>query len=246
MMSPRDFQRSFKLQQRKVVIFLSFSSVLLVLYYTCWLNEVNESSQFQQPGISDINILLNKFIHKEPFVFTHFNDGEVKAMLSAHGSTDRNMQAMSATLQQHLLAAFKVDLPGVFTGIPCMNEFGGKPYKNAVDLLGGDLRRDHTRYTEATLFINRNYQGVKKILKEALKTKYEKIYVIVSEEANVDAFQSETGVSVTETFYVPFNNAFPQGYDQLKDKKFPQGSVVMLMAGPCGRALAIELYSTLR
>mmetsp|Transcript_17016 Transcript_17016/g.20467 ORF Transcript_17016/g.20467 Transcript_17016/m.20467 type:complete len:273 (+) Transcript_17016:26-844(+) len=192
--------------------------------------------------LNDINVLLINLIEKKPFMYAHFNDGELKAMMSNSGKTDRGWQNLSYELQQKLRNAVRLDVQEAYIGIPCYFEFR-EAHNQMREILG---KPAFSRITSSTIWINRNYNPVRRILGKILTRLWSnskhKIYFVCPENTNTDNFVKTTGILLEGILRIPSTNAFPEGYYRLKDQTFPDGSLVILTAGPLGRILASEWF----
>jgi len=188
----------------------------------------------------DIDHFLCMMQAGSPFAYAHFNDGEVEAASSAEGVTDRGWQKRSTALMERMQGAMKSTTPRVYKGIPCQNEFEGKP-RLWMDNLLQDIDDRCTR-AGATVFINRNYDKSKKQINEIISRWDRRVHVVVSENACTDCLPWKTASVV----HVPGTNAFDKidsiASDILK-KDIRAGDFVFLMAGPVGRILAVELFA---
>jgi hypothetical protein len=195
----------------------------------------------------DLQLLLRYLITRVPFSYAHFNDGEMSALQRDKGKTDRGMQALSPRLQQTMRHAFYQNRSGLVYGLPCRLQFKGA-HEYAMTSL-----ENHTnvKKTQATLFIDRNYQVARKVLLAYLRMNQSswnarKIYLVVGDTADMELFYNRTSLDSgsINVIRVPSSNAFPQGYDENVNKhlEFKQNDIVMICAGPLGRILAVEWY----
>lgn len=182
-----------------------------------------------------------------PFSFAHFNDGEVLALKRDEGKTDRGMQDLSPRLQQAMQHAFYQNKSGLVYGLPCREQFKSAS-EFAVESLKDYVNIDKT---QATLFIDGNYQIAREVLLAYLLKNQQSITprnvrLIVGDKADMGLFHNRTGLTVDtiNVIRVPSTNAFPQGYDDNIDKwqEFEPDDIVIICAGPLGRILAVEWF----
>jgi hypothetical protein len=188
----------------------------------------------------DLQLLFQRLLARIPFSYVHFNDGEIRAMKQSTGLTDRGMQTLSKELQQAMLQAFKGERPGLVFGLPCPTEF-----KDESEFAAWALHNSSVERTQATLFINSNYQDSKELLVEYLKRNPDRnVHMVVSSVANITSFEERTGIRLKSITRVPSTNAFPTGYKRHfnRTEHHQPNDIVIICAGPLGRILGVEWF----
>ena len=99
--------------------------------------------------------------------------------------------------------------------------------------------------TIATVFINSNYVDARRVLLRYLTRNPDRhVHMVVSDEADMDAFATGTDIRPTSVTRISSRNAFPKGYhDNINNTQHHMpGDIVILCAGPLGRILATEWF----
>eukprot|EP00579_Thalassiosira_antarctica_P029361 CAMPEP_0202029826 /NCGR_PEP_ID=MMETSP0905-20130828/64180_1 /ASSEMBLY_ACC=CAM_ASM_000554 /TAXON_ID=420261 /ORGANISM="Thalassiosira antarctica, Strain CCMP982" /LENGTH=536 /DNA_ID=CAMNT_0048593603 /DNA_START=3 /DNA_END=1610 /DNA_ORIENTATION=+ len=188
----------------------------------------------------DLQLLFQRLVARVPFSYAHFNDGEILAMKKTNGVTGRGLQKLSAELQQVIIQTFHREAPGLVFGIPCQKEF-----KSLSQFANEQLGNSTVEKTVATLFINSNYKDARSILLTYLKRNPDRnVHMVVSDKADMNTFETKTGIHTASVTKIPANEAFPKGYyDNINNTAHHKpGDLVILCAGPLGRILAVEWF----
>ncbi len=175
-----------------------------------------------------------------PFSYAHYNDGEILAMKKTDGHTDRGMQWLSEELRVVMTRAFHREKPGLIFGIPCAGEYADdNAFANA------ELGNSTVERTIATVFINSNYIAARRVLLRYVKRNPDRhVHMVVSDEADMDAFEAGTDIRPESVTRISGRNAFPGGYhDNINNTRHHKpGDIVIVCAGPLGRILATEWF----
>lgn len=180
-----------------------------------------------------IDTLLNALENNIPFCFSHFNDGEL-TFIKKYQNADhkevwfgRCQNQYTEKLGKLLVEAFLLRKDNYFVGIPC-----GQSHPR-LRKVATDLRPPDT-YTIAAMTLHHNSAKYPKIL-GMLREK--KPYYITNPYQDL-AFFRALGLEVTEEnrINVPFKNSHKE-YDKLKDLRFQENSVVLMMCGMLGKVL---------
>ena len=184
----------------------------------------------------DLQILFKRLIVRVPFMYAHFNDGELLAMKNEEGHTDRGMQKMSSDLKKYMTQAFHREAPGLVFGYPCVQEF-----RNDNEFANAELQNSTVERTIATLFINSNYMDARLLLLTYIRHNPDRgVHMVVSDNSDMTLFENRTGIHPTSVT----KNAFPTGYnDNINNTQHHKpGDIVIICAGPLGRILAVEWF----
>jgi hypothetical protein len=188
----------------------------------------------------DLQILFKRLIARVPFMYAHFNDGELLAMKNEEGHTDRGMQKMSSDLKKYMTQAFHREAPGLIFGYPCVQEF-----RNDNEFANAELGNSTVERTIATLFINSNYMDARLLLLTYIRHNPDRgVHMVVSDNSDMTLFENKTGIHSTSVTKIPGWNAFPTGYnDNINNTQHHKpGDLVIICAGPLGRILAVEWF----
>ena len=190
--------------------------------------------------MQDLETLLIKLARREPFMYAHFNDGEIIAVDRTDGTTDRGMQRLSPALSKAMRAALRTDRNNMYFGVPCAQEWP-EAHSRALHIMA-DSRSTQT--TVANLFVNGNYVQARRLLPRLLLARKSRVFMVVSANADMARFQTLTGLR-PRVLRVPPRDAFPAGFKQLRGawESLHDGDVVLMCAGPLGRVLAVEWFA---
>lgn len=180
-----------------------------------------------------IEKLLSLIEAGTPFCFSHFNDGELtfisKYQKGNHREVwyGRRLNQYNETLGRLLVSSFLFEKENYFVGIPC-----GQCHPR-LNRLASSLRTSQSG-TLTAMTLHHNIQVYPKIF-GLLKNK--NLYFITNPYQDLTFF-SELGLDVKEQnrINVPFKNAHKE-YDRLKDFKFDEHAVVLMMCGMLGKVL---------
>lgn len=170
---------------------------------------------------------------KDGFTFAHFNDGEMtfikKYLEEDHAETwfGRRQQKYNKDLGQRLTDALRLQKERYHVGIPCSTSHP-KLRKLADELVG-----QHTGVVPA-MSLHHNLRYYPNILHEL---KRRECYFVMNDYQNLDVLK-RLGVEVhaDRVVKVPFKNSYLL-YDELKDRRFPDGAVVILICGMLAKIL---------
>lgn len=222
--------------------------------------------------MTDVNIFLKMLERNIPFSYSHFNDGEIRALECARNdSVDFGRQQCSEYLSAALSNALTNRSRNFYVGIPCLCEFEGRYFRRSLDILNITLDTQiesgmcptqppqmifadaelKNRLTVATVFINGNYRRTKaeltRILFKAAVQQERKVHVIASADANPRFLP----FFVSSTRFTPSKHSFDHSYSNFRTEAFLRGlrlspgDIVLAMSGPLGRILVAE-WSKLR
>lgn len=180
---------------------------------------------------------IKKFIEhlrkKESFAFAHFNDGEL-TFIKKHLDEDtkktwygRGQQSYDDLLGKRLLSSIQENRKNYYVGIPCSTCW---PEHRA---LANDLTKEVDNTIPAMIF-HHNLSFIPAIINEL---RDREVFFIGNENQNYSIL-GELGVNVKEEnrTNVPFVNSYVL-YEQMKDRKFPEGSIVLLTCGMLAKIL---------
>ncbi|MEQ8533448.1 MAG: hypothetical protein RIB86_16450, partial [Imperialibacter sp.] len=173
---------------------------------------------------SRLRDLLKK---KEPFCFSHLNDGEItfiRKYLSKDNEAKwygRKQQIYSEVLAERLLTALQTKNHNYFVGIPCGTCY---PELKALAL----KLRQADEFTVPAMTIHHNLSLLPAIL-GALRGR--KLFFVLNEYQDLTVLK-KLGLEADETriMRVPFRNSY-ELYDELAEQRFGDGTVVMMMCG---------------
>ena len=188
----------------------------------------------------DLQLLFKRLIARVPFMYAHFNDGELLAMKHDEGHTDRGMQKMSSDLKKYMTQAFHREAPGLVFGYPCVQEF-----RSDNEFASAELGNSTVERTIATLFINSNYMDARLLLLTYIRHNPDRgVHMVVSDNSDMTLFENRTGIHPTSVTKIPGWNAFPMGYnDNINNTQHHKPEdIVIICAGPLGRILAVEWF----
>lgn len=188
-------------------------------------------------NMNDLKVILLSLALHDPFCFAHFNDGEILAITTQVGSTDRGMQDLSPELAHEMRLALQTDKVGMYFGLPSAHEFPNAR-KVALEMVTNSSK---TQFVPATVLINQNFKVAHRAIVSLLRCRC--VYMVTSDIANVTNFAVRTGIRLVHVVRIPAHNAF-RDFEQLRDgwTDIPNGAVVLFCAGPLGRILAVQWY----
>ena len=175
--------------------------------------------------------VIQKFLghleRKEGFTFAHFNDGEMtfikKYLNENHAETwfGRRQQKYNKALGQRLTDALKLEKDHYHVGIPCSTSH---PKLRA---LADSIVKGHSGVVPA-MTLHHNIRFFPNIINHM---KDRECFFVKNEHQKLDVFE-KLGVEIKEEnlIIVPFKNSYLM-YDELKDRKFPDGAIVILICG---------------
>lgn len=195
--------------------------------------ELNES-------ISQIMDLLRR---KQPFSFSHFNDGEItfikKYLAKDHKEVwfggklfGRFQDQYNKKLGELLVDSFEMQQPNYFVGTPCeschprLHDFAKKERKSDP-------------FTIPAMTFHHNLSYYPEILGQI---KNRKTYFAINPYQDLSFFK-DCGFTIgnDQHIKVPFKNAHNE-FDNLKELRFEEGAVVLLMCGMLAKILCAHWY----
>ncbi len=190
----------------------------------------NQASELKK-SISELTKLLKR---KEAFCFSHFNDGEItfikKFLDNDHQEVwfGRRQNKYDKKLGELLTKSFQMHAKNYFIGIPC-KKCHPKLYEFA------HVHRTQDSYTIPAMTLHHNLSHFPELL-GLIRSR--KVYFIANPKQDLSFF-SHLGFDATpeNVITIPFKNAHLE-YDRLKDQKFENESVVIMMCGMLGKILA--------
>lgn len=211
-------------------------------YFMAWIINRGETRPFRIFRYSananpEWEGVMRKFLgylrRREGFTFAHFNDGEMtfikKYLEEDHAETwfGRRQQKYNKDLGQRLTDALKHQKERYHVGIPCSTSHP-KLRKLADELVG-----KHGGVVPA-MSLHHNLRYYPNILHEL---KRRECYFVMNDFQNLNVLK-RLGVEVhpDRVIKVPFKNSYLL-YDDLKDRKFPDGAVVILICGMLAKIL---------
>lgn len=185
-----------------------------------------------------IQKILDYLKRGEAFTFAHFNDGEMtfikKYLNQNHRSTwfGRRQQRYNPQLGSLLLEALKTEQAGYHVGIPCSTSH---PRLRA---LADSLITNKSTVMPAML-LHHNLRYFPHIIEQL---RFRECFFVMNEHQRLDVLE-RLGVNVKpeNKILVPFKNSY-LCYDQLKDWKFPDKAVVILMCGMLAKIIIPVWY----
>ena len=174
-----------------------------------------------------IQKFLDHLERKEGFTFAHFNDGEMtfikKYLNENHSETwfGRRQQKYNKALGERLTGALKLKKNRYHVGIPCSTSHP-KLRKLADEVVG-----NHSGVVPA-MTLHHNIRFFPNIINHM---KDRECFFVKNEHQKLDVFE-KLGVDIKHEnqIIVPFKNSYLL-YDELKDQKFPDGAIVILICG---------------
>ena len=177
--------------------------------------------------MNKITEILDKLRQGEPLALTRFNDGEVMAMIDTNAIVARGDQKSSERLKDELIKAIKYRRNNYYIGIPC-----GICYPDFHNY-ASDIVGDYKFSTHATVLTNRNW---KKFVWDFFNIfSGRRITYVGGSTHNVNELELKFGYKIKH-IKTPMKDSF-RSLEELKDKKFKKGSIVLLSCGPLSRAL---------
>ncbi len=180
---------------------------------------------------------IKKFIDhlqkKEAFAFAHFNDGEL-TFIKKHLDQDtratwygRGQQSYDDVLGNRLMMSIQENRKNYYVGIPCSTCW--PEHRKLADELTKDVER-----TIPAMIFHHNLSFVPAIV-NLLRDR--EVFFIGNENQDYSIL-GELGMNIKESnrTNVPFVNSYVL-YEQMKDRRFPEGSVVLLTCGMLAKIL---------
>lgn len=174
-----------------------------------------------------------------PFCFVRLNDGEVKAMRSTDAlisrANDKSSELMLERFHNMVTDDFNHDK--LYIGVPC-NLCYNELYNYVVEKLN---TKGYTKYFDANLLINVNYNKTLEVLSMYLQDK--NIIVVCNEIAskNINRLK-KLNITVNDIIVISTKYAFEKDYNQIKDRIFSNNAFIITLCGPLGRILSYEWF----
>lgn len=173
------------------------------------------------------------------FTFAHFNDGEMtfikKYLKQDHRETwfGRRQQVYNQKLGERLTDALKLKKERYHVGVPCSTSHP-KLRQLANDIVGTQ------QGVVPAMTLHHNLRFFPNIIGH-MKTR--ECFFIMNEHQKLDVLEA-LGVDIREEnkTIVPFKNSYLL-FDELKDKKFPDGAIVILICGMLAKIIIPEWFA---
>ncbi len=219
----------------------SLVTIIKMLIYNGGKRKDHEIFRFRHNQNSEIKENIDKLIGfletGQAFSFTHFNDGEMTFIKKFQDQDHKEVwfgsyfgriqEKYNKQLGELLKAAFLKRQDYYYIGIPC-NVSHPKLSDYAKEL------RPVDEFTIPAMTFHHNLSKYPRIL-GAIKNR--KVYFVVNINQDLTFFE-KIGFEFNDDqiIRVPFRNAHEE-YDNLKDRTFEEGSVVLLMSGMLAKIL---------
>jgi len=187
---------------------------------------------------STMKHFLNLLRKKEAFTFAHFNDGELnfirKYINSDHKKTwnGRIQDQYDIPLAERLLDSIKYKQKNYYLGISCST--CAAPRRKVADEIIG-----HYDHKIGAMVFHHNQRYLPQIISQM---RDREMFYVMNDYQRLDVLES-LGVTVKKEniIRIPFVNSHKE-YDNLKDRKFPDGAFVILMCGMLAKILIRNWY----
>ncbi|MFT6867194.1 MAG: hypothetical protein ACJA08_002033 [Cyclobacteriaceae bacterium] len=236
--------------RKGVDVFLkSFTSYLksLTSFLYAWLVNRGETRLFRifrysANASTEWKQTMKKFLQhlerNEGFTFAHFNDGELtfikKYINEDHSETwfGRRQQKYTKQLGSQLTKALKLDQERYYVGVPCSTHHP-RLRKLADELVAGQ------KNVVPAMSLHHNPRFFPNIINHM---KDRQVFFVKNEYQKLDIFE-KLGVEIKEEnqIIVPFKNSYLL-YDELKDRLFPDGAIVILICGMLAKIIIPEWF----
>ncbi|MEQ8474377.1 MAG: hypothetical protein RIC35_24485 [Marinoscillum sp.] len=232
------------------VFFTSLGAYVKSLFSTliAWIINRGESRlhkifRYVPNASPEWDITMKQFLKyldsKKGFTFAHFNDGEMtfikKFLKQDHRETwfGRRQQKYNKKLGERLTNALKLKRERYHVGIPCSTS-----HPKLRKLANQIVETQDGVVPAMTLHHNlRFYPNIIGHMKDR------ECFFIMNEHQKLDVLE-ELGVTVKDEnkTIVPFKNSYLL-FDELKDKKFPDGAIVILICGMLAKIIIPEWFA---
>lgn len=219
----------------------------LVTFIFAWIINRGETRPFRifrySPNKNpEWNDTMEKFLShlnkKEGFTFAHFNDGELtfikKYLNEDHAETwfGRRQQKYTKTLGSQLTKALKLDQDRYYVGVPC------SIHHPRLRKIANELVKGQTNVVPA-MSLHHNLRFFPNIINHM---KDRPTYFVKNEYQRLDVFE-KLGVEIKDEnqIIVPFKNSYLL-FDELKERKFPDGAIVILICGMLAKIIIPEWF----
>ncbi|MDW3193221.1 MAG: hypothetical protein R8G66_12685 [Cytophagales bacterium] len=233
------FGNAFKSWISYKIAFWRFILVFIVNRFS--INQ-RQTFRFEKHKNPDYEETMQKFLAflktGKAFTFAHFNDGELnfirKYLNDDHKKTwnGRIQDQYDIPLAERLLDSIKYQQENYFIGVSCST--CAAPRRKVADELMGD----YVGKIGAMVF-HHNLFYLPQIISQMI---HREMYFVMNDYQKLDILEN-LGVTVKEEnkIKIPFVNSHKE-YDNLKDRKFPEGSFVILMCGMLAKVLIRNWY----
>lgn len=218
---------------------LTFCYALLINRFTTRPYRIFRYSANKNP---EWKATMSKFLghleRKEGFTFAHFNDGELtfikKYTTGDHAETwfGRRQQKYNKQLGERLTKALKLDQENYYVGVPCST------HHPRLRKLSDELTAGQTNLVPA-MSLHHNPRYFPNLINHM---KGRPCYFVKNEYQKLEVFQ-KLGVEVKDenNIVVPFKNSYLL-FDELKDRKFPEDAIVILICGMLAKIIIPEWF----
>ncbi len=215
---------------------------LLVFVINRFSIDPKRTFRFEKHKNPDYENIMQQFLgfleKGEAFTFAHFNDGELnfirKFLNNDHKKTwnGRIQDQYDVPLAERLVDSIKYKQKNYFLGVSCST--CAAPRRALADDLIGDY--DHKI---GAMVFHHNLRYLPQLIHHM---KNKEMYYVANDYQNLE-FLEHLGVTVKEenVIRIPFVNSH-KVYDTLEGKKFPKGSMVILMCGMLAKILIRNWY----
>ncbi len=220
----------------------SIGRMMIVFFVNRFSINPRKTFRFEKHKNPDYEATMQKFLgyldSGEAFTFAHFNDGELnfikKFLRGDHKKTwnGRIQDQYDVPLAERLLDSIKYQQKNYFIGVSCST--CGAPRRKVADELMGDYEGKI-----GAMVFHHNLFYLPKIISNMVNRE---MYFVMNDYQKLDFLES-LGVTVKEEnkIKIPFVNSHKE-YDNLKDRKFPEGAFVILMCGMLAKVLIRNWY----
>lgn len=221
---------------------IAFWRFVLVLVVNRFSINPHQTFRFEKHKNPDYEKTMRNFLGHletgEAFTFAHFNDGELnfikKYLAKDHKKTwnGRIQDQYDIPLAERLLDSIKYQQDNYFIGVSCST--CGAPRRRVADELMGEYRGK-----VGAMVFHHNLFYLPKIISQMVNRE---MYFVMNDYQKLDILEN-LGVTVKEEnkIKIPFVNSHKE-YDNLKDRKFPEGAFVILMCGMLAKVLIRNWY----
>ncbi len=233
------FVNAFKSWVSYKVAFFRFVLVFIVNRFSINPHHTFRFEKHKNPDYEKTMRSFLGFLEKgEAFTFAHFNDGELnfikKFLAKDHKKTwnGRIQDQYDIPLAERLLDSIKYQQENYYIGVSCST--CAAPRRKIAD----DLMGDYSGKVGAMVF-HHNLFYLPKIISQMSNRE---MFFVMNDYQELDILE-HLGVTVKEEnkIKIPFVNSHKE-YDNLKDRKFPEGAFVILMCGMLAKILIRNWY----
>lgn len=220
----------------------AFGRFLIVFLVNRFSIDRNRTFRFEKHKNPDYESTMQQFLKYlksgEAFTFAHFNDGELnfirKYLSNDHKKTwnGRIQDQYDVPLAERLLDAIKYKQDNYFLGVSCST--CAAPRRKVADELIGEYRGKI-----GAMVFHHNLFYLPQLIHQMT---HREMFFVMNDYQQLDILEN-LGVTVKEEnkMKIPFVNSHKE-YDNLKDRKFPEGAFVILMCGMLAKVLIRNWY----